>query len=273
MVARVFARRTNDSPTDSLAFFDGPDMWEKRRFDKIMVNCVFTYDKARAEMLADEWSAFGPVEIGGPAYGTRGEEFTPGMFLREGIAITSRGCPNKCWFCSVWKRDGGIRELEIKPGHDIFDDNICATSEGHFDKVIEMLKTQKNISFKGGIEAKILKDRHINAFTNLRLASCGAFYFAYDTPDDQEPLTVAIKEMKKAGFTRRQLCCYCLIGGPKDTIEKATERLEYIIDIGAWPFAMGWRGEDGVRVEGFASLQREFSNAVIIGSKIKRQGD
>ena len=41
----------------------------------------------------------------------RGEAFTPGLYLKQGYTITSRCCYNHCWFCSVSKHEGALREL------------------------------------------------------------------------------------------------------------------------------------------------------------------
>ena len=41
-----------------------------------------------------------------------GGDFVPGRYLAPGYVITSRGCPNRCWFCSVWRREGALREFQ-----------------------------------------------------------------------------------------------------------------------------------------------------------------
>jgi hypothetical protein len=98
-IARVFPRRTTATPTDALAFVDCPP---PRLFplevDEVHVSCVFTEDRKRAEELAFQWDALGvPVKVGGPAYNDPGGDFIPGMYLKHGYTITSRGCTKKCW--------------------------------------------------------------------------------------------------------------------------------------------------------------------------------
>jgi radical SAM superfamily enzyme YgiQ (UPF0313 family) len=114
------------------------------------------------EKLEKAWRNVAPVTVGGPAFDEPGGEFVPGMYLKPGYVITSRGCPNNCWFCQVPKREGGvIRELEIKDGNNILDDNLLACSEDHIRKVFDMLKKQKygRPFFTGGLEAARLKPR------------------------------------------------------------------------------------------------------------------
>ncbi len=96
-IARVFPRKTTASPDDALAFFGSPP--EGLEVDGVHVSVTFSYDKEKAEQLAAEWAKVAKVQIGGPAYGDPGRDFTPGMYLKQGYVMTSRGCPNKCWFC------------------------------------------------------------------------------------------------------------------------------------------------------------------------------
>jgi hypothetical protein len=96
--------------------------------------------------------------------------FIPGMYLKEGYVITSRGCPNRCWFCSVWCREGeNIRELPITEGWNILDDNLLACSEKHIKAVFAMADRQeKRPYFTGGLEAARLQLWHVHEFAKLK---------------------------------------------------------------------------------------------------------
>ena len=161
----------------------------------------------------------------------QGENFTHGLYLKHGYTITSRGCPNHCWFCSVPKREGTLRELPITDGWNILDDNLLTCSENHIKAVFEMLKRQKHrAEFTGGIEAKLLKSWHVKLFKQVKPKQ---IFFAYDTPNDLPPLEQASKLFKKAGFGNRNILrCYVLIGYPGDTFERATKRLETVKNLG-----------------------------------------
>jgi hypothetical protein len=140
-IARVFPRKTTASPDDDLAFFSEPDMLPPD-VDEVHISVTFSYDIPRAEKLAEVWRHVAPVKIGGPAVGDPGGDFTPGMYLKRGYVMTSRGCPNNCWFCDVHKREGGIRELPITDGWNLLDSNILACSTSHIKAVFEMMKRQ-----------------------------------------------------------------------------------------------------------------------------------
>lgn len=244
-LVRVFPRRNPDLPTDANAKYDVPGLMDSA--DEVHVSVAFTYDIPTAEKLAKAWEQVTKnVKIGGPAIGTRGEAFVPGVYLRQGITITSRGCPNKCWFCRVWQRDGcDVRTLPIMDGNQIFDDNLLACPEDHVRSVFAMLQRQKERArFRGGLEAKLLKPWHVDL---LRATRVEDFFFAYDTEDDYEPLVAAGKllgpERTFPHYHRAR--AYCLIGYPKDTFEKATARLLSCMDAGFIPFAMLYKNEKG----------------------------
>jgi hypothetical protein len=78
---------------------------------------TFTWHKSEAERIAESWATYyKTVKVGGPAYEDPGTDFVPGMYLKTGCTITSRGCPKKCGWCAVPTREGAVRELPIKPG-------------------------------------------------------------------------------------------------------------------------------------------------------------
>jgi len=245
-LARVFPRRTKATPDDSLSFFEAPDLFTKIRddIDEVHISVTFTYDKSRAEQLADNWCQIAPVKIGGVAYGDPGEEFIPGRYIKHGYTFTSRGCPRRCWFCSVWKRDPVPRLLPIQDAWNILDDNLLACPEHHVRAVFAMLGRQKRrVMFTGGLEALSLQDYQVGLLADLKpRPNC---FFAYDPGDAFETLKSAADRMLSAGFTARshRLRCYCLIGYPKDSFAAAQARLQSMLDIGFTPHAMLWQPE------------------------------
>jgi len=270
-IARVFPRKTAASPDDDLAFFGPPPMLILPEIDEVHISVAFTWDMPLAEWLRDQWSIVGvQVKMGGPAFNEPGGEFMPGMYLKQGYTITSRGCPNRCWFCAVPKREGyGIRELPIKDGWNILDDNLLACSDQHIKDVFEMLKLQPHRpEFTGGLEAKILKPWHAEL---LKEAKTKRMYFAYDTPDDLEPLIQAGKILRGAGITAESHAagCYCLIGYRGDTFDKAEKRLRETIQAGFVPYAMLYRDEKGETAKEWRKFQREWCRPGIVTVKIK----
>ena len=265
-IIRVFPRRTRATPDDvDVRVNVQPGFWDEA--DEVHVSVTFTWDLPLAEELARQWRHVAPVTIGGPATGGPGGAFVPGRYLRPGYVITSRGCPNRCWFCSVWRREGAeVRELPITEGHNVLDDNLLACNEAHVRAVFAMLARQaRRPEFTGGLEAARLQPWHAEGLAGLKPTST---FFAYDTPDDAEPLRVAGQMMLAAGFTvaSHTLRCYVLCGWPQDTPEAAEVRMRFAIDCGFTPMAMALRDDDGGRTRQWVRFQREWARPAIIHS-------
>ncbi len=268
-IARVFPTQTNLSPTDPMAFFGPPDMFVKA--DEVHISVLFTWDLEHAKWLAKQWERVAPVKIGGPATGQRAENFTPGLYTANGAVITSRGCNNKCWFCSAWRRDGEIRELPITDGWNVFDDNLLQCSDQHIKNVFEMLGRQKRRPiFTGGLEA-----RKLTVWRAKRLFDLNPEYmfFAYDSPRDLGYLHLASKTLIEAGFKRRKMRCYVLIGYPGDTVRDAENRLDDCWDAGYLPMAMLFREGSGQRDPVWQKFQREWVRPAIVKSKCSHRRD
>lgn len=241
-IIRVFPRRTRATPDDALAYCGPPDLFAEA--DEVHVSVTFTWDKPRAEQLAEEWKYVAPVKIGGVAYNDDSLVFIPGRYVKPGYTITSRGCPRRCFFCGVWKKWPKVNLLPIYDGWNVLDDNLLAAPREHVEAVFAMLRRQKRqIEFSGGLEALSLQDYQVDLLANLKPRP--NMFFAYDPGDEFETLSEAAEKLLSAGFTAasHRLRCYVLIGYPKDTIDAATVRLEQMLDIGFTPFAMLWRPE------------------------------
>lgn len=216
--------------------------------DEVHVSVTFTYDKAIAERLAEQWKFVAPVKVGGVAYGDTSLEFVPGRYIKPGYTITSRGCPRRCWFCSVPKKWPTVNHLPIYDGWNVLDDNLLACKRDHVEAVFDMLRRQKlplngRIEFSGGLEALSLQDYQVDLLASLSpRPNC---FFAYDPGDAFETLESAARRMIAAGFTAKshRLRTFVLIGYPKDTLDLAAARLQQMRSIGFTPFAMLWKPE------------------------------
>jgi hypothetical protein len=269
---RVFPRKTKATPDDALAYFGPPDFFAEA--DEVHISVAFTYDKSRAEYLAEQWQHIAPVKIGGVAYGDPGAEFVPGRYIKPGYIFTSRGCPRRCWFCSVWKRDPIPRLLPIIDGWNILDDNLLACPREHVEAVFAMLRQQRRrIEFTGGLEALSLEDYQVELLASL--IPRPNMFFAYDPGDAFETLEHAARRLLRAGFTAssHRLRVYVLIGYPKDSFAQAEKRLQQMVAIGFTPMAMLWRPET-ISQEKYRpsaqwhAFQRRWARPAIIHAKL-----
>jgi hypothetical protein len=266
-IIRVFPTKTSYTPIDDFAFVGLPPL-TRPEADEVHISCVFTWDKKRAEMLAAEWGKYYvTVRLGGPAYDDPGGEFVPGRYLKVGEVITSRGCPNRCSYCFVPKREGQLRTIPITSGFDILDNNLLACPSQHIQDVLEMLGTQRKKSmFRGGLDAHLLTDSFVNTISMIGLKQA---FFAYDRPGDKDPLLQAFAKMRLAGFSRNQICCYVLVGYRDDTQEQAEVRLEWVKAEGVTPFAMYYRSAESHKAipPEWVNFIRAWSRPAAIWSK------
>lgn len=243
--ARVFPRRTAATPNDDFAFVGDPPLGVDH-FTEVHVSCAFTWDRAEAERLSRAWRPYADkVLLGGPAHDDPGGEFVPGLYLKRGMTITSRGCPRRCEFCLVPQREGRLRTLNIAPGWDILDNNLLACPRRHIEAVLDMLREQAHAArFTGGLDARLCQPWLAKRLASMRL---DILYTAYDSDDTRADVERTVAMLRDAGLTRHEVGCYVLVGYGDDTPSAALSRLSWVRDIGAMPFAMYYRPAQDAR--------------------------
>lgn len=235
---RVFPRKTKWTPTDNLAFVGDPPLFRPEQ-QPVKISVTFTWDIPEAQRLYRGWSDYySDMQIGGPAFDDKGGEFVPGLFIKKGVTITSRGCIRNCDFCFVPKREGKLRELEIKDGWIIEDNNLLACSKKHIETVFKMLSEQPHpANFAGGLDCRLFKSWHVDLINSIKIEM---LWFAYDKPEQWWPLNKVADLLSHIPQQKKR--CYVLVGRNDDTISKAEQRLESVFNLGIDPFAMFYRG-------------------------------
>lgn len=159
--------------------------------------------------------------------------------MKRGVTITSRGCSKACPWCYVPKREGIIRELDIKPGHILQDNNLLACSRQHIEKVFVMLREQKKgISFNGGMDTMYMRKWHRDLFDSIKIKE---LWFACDSEQGIKPLEKTAEILDGISINKRR--CYALIGFGNETLSQAEERLEKIYTLGFLPFAQLYKSD------------------------------
>lgn len=236
---RVFTERTSYTPEDEYVFIGMPPMRELiPEHDEVHVSCTFTWDKGYAKELQYQWEALTdkPVRLGGVAFCSPSDDFIPGLYIKKNIVFTTRGCNNNCPWCIVPKLEGKLKELPIHPGNWIQDNNFLQASRQHKDKVFDMLRGQKGICFKGGLEADLIDDHFVDNVTSLRIKE---LWLACDTDAALPAFKKACEKLRKAGFSREKIHCYVLSHGKN--MEADEVRCREIWEAGAIPFMQLYR--------------------------------
>ena len=124
-----------------------------------------------------------------------------------------------------------MRELPIIPGNIMQSNNFLAESKAHRCEAYDMLKKQKAVEFRGGLEAARLTDWDINEMRGLKIRR---LFFAADHDGAIPVIRKAAERLITAGYKRDHLHCYVLIG---DDMQKNEARLLAVCEAGMMPFA------------------------------------
>lgn len=262
---RVFPRRTKWTPNDDLTFVGDVPLFRPLKEMPVSVSVTFTQDIPEAERLQKAWGLYySDVKIGGPAMGDAGGEFVPGRFIKQGVVITSRGCPRSCPWCHVPGREGKIREFPVTKGHIIQDNNLLACSEDHIRRVFEMLKTQRKATiFSGGLDTRLLLGWHVKLLHQVKVRE---MWFACDTTQGLNSLARTSEFIKE--FPRYKKRCYVLMGYGNESIEQATNRVESVLEMGFLPFAQLYKGQSQRDYDkDWKALARKWSRPAAYNSK------
>lgn len=236
---RVFPRRTKWTPISGLVFIGPPPLFRPPD-QPVYVSVTFTWDISCGRYLKDAWSVYySDVRVGGPAFDDSGGVFQPGVFIKRGVVITSRGCPGNCPWCFVPQREGVIRELPIKLGWIVQDNNLLACSRKHIEAVFNMLAYQgRRAVFSGGLDCSLFKDWHRELIEKIRVKE---LWFACDSPPALSGIKRAAKILNGIPVSKRR--CYVMIGWDGETLCQAERRLESVFELGFLPFCQLYQGE------------------------------
>lgn len=127
--------------------------------------------------------------------------------------------------------EGKLTELPIYEGNIIQDNNFLQCSRLHKDKVFEMLRKQRSIEFRGGLQSNLIDDHFVE---NVRSLHIRRLWMACDTDAALPVFKKAVDKLRNAGFDRNHISCYSLIG---HDMEKEEARNREIYLAGAMPFS------------------------------------
>ena len=220
------------------------------------LSVVFTWDLPKAYQRAVWLSAEGyDVRAGGPAVllmpdylsnvaRINGDGVDALPHHNPNATFTSRGCIRKCKFCAVPKIEGDLVELDqwsVRPI--VFDNNLLACSQRHFDLVIDSLLRLTDIDFNQGLDARLLSAYHADRLAQLKL-SC--VRLAWDHISEEPSVLRACDLLIAAGIPSRLINVYVLIGFDDDP-ESALYRLQTLKNLGYKPFPMRYQPLDTLR--------------------------
>lgn len=236
------------------ALGDSVELWQPlMEYDIIYASKVFT-DTPDSQYLPDDavrgGSGYdlsvtlpGEVEVMKP-------DWSLWTLWEKDMGFTTRGCPRRCGFCIVPKKEG---ELRVVAGfHDIWtgrkelvllDNNLTAAPIEHFEELCrESREHGVALDFSQGLDARLLTLRHTKAIAGAKLSRKN-IHLAFDDIRYEEYVRRAIALFSEAGIRPNRLMFYVLIGWNSTPYEDFY-RILLLDALGVDPFVMRYRRGD-----------------------------
>lgn len=160
---------------------------------------------------------------------------------QHAYGFLTRGCPNKCAWCIVPKKEGGI-----KPYADIDDfigdfssailmDNNVLASEHGINQIEKIIERKIKVDFNQGLDARLIDDGVARLLSRVRWLS--PVRLSCDTGGIMPYVERAVGILRKNKVTPSRYFCYVLV---KD-VRSALERVEFLRELNVDPFAQSYR--------------------------------
>ena len=202
-------------------------LYMPKKYRSIWISCVFDWNKDKILQFKNR-----KTRIGGSGISlikvlpARIDKIRP----KVNFGFTVRGCPRKCRFCVVPKKEGQIKVVgdiyDIWDGVSekivLIDNNFLAAPEDHFYKIIGQIKKNKlRVDFNQGLDHRLLTDENYAALKGLK-NRYGYYRFAFDDISQEKSVIRAIELMKRHGTA---ISVWYVLVGFNSTFEDAFYRV------------------------------------------------
>jgi hypothetical protein len=243
-------------------------MWPKREFEWIEngvlhISIPFTWCLDRVQKrIKSTWL---PVKVGGPAVKLMPDYLNGAEFGQEYNGVLQKinpkatrstvGCPYRCKFCAVPKTEGDFTELSDWPDLPVYcDNNILASSEKHFDRVMNRLEAHGWGDFNQGVDASLL-----NTYHGERIARVKGLMvrLALDSQKEKDSWMAGFSILRNSGVSKKRIRSYVLIAF--DTgIDDAWDRCEWVKKQGVLPLPMWYHPLDAMEENKVTESQKNL---------------
>jgi pyruvate-formate lyase-activating enzyme len=181
---------------------------------------------------------------------------------RAVVVKTSEGCPFNCRYCAsrvlfpgfkMRSADRVVHELvwalASTEATDVafYDDALLVDSTSHLREIFEGMESKgvhARYHCPNGLHAAMVTEEVARLLfrsqvVTLRLgleSSSPSFHRRMGDKVSREEFLKAVECLRRAGFTRRQIGVYVMVGLPGQRIGEVEETLRFVLEAGAWPY-------------------------------------
>lgn len=159
------------------------------------------------------------------------------------FCFTTRGCPNKCGYCAVWRiepekiiiKNWKEQIVDSKANVMISDNNLSAQSKKHISNVLDFLiEINKHVVFDNGVDCKLVDDFFAQKISKIKFYKTG-MRLAFDRIEEDVVFQNAIERLLKAGVHKGNVMAYVLFNF-NDSPKEADYRARECVKLGIRPY-------------------------------------
>ena len=186
----------------------------------------------------------------------------PQIDSRTAYGFLTRGCPNRCPWCVVPRKEGRIRpymdveEIAVE-GRDklvLMDNNILAAGEYAVEQLEKIIRNGYQVDFNQALDARLVDERFARLLAQVHWIN-RRIRFGCDTKGQIEECERAISMINGYGY-KGEYFLYTMIGGKSDFKESYErvhywwkrnheQRLRHLFNI--YPYAQPYRDPDNAK--------------------------
>lgn len=252
-----------------------------KHYDRIYMSKVFNFSP-------DDTTAYDADEIvkGGTGYDIKSQlphaidrlqsdySIYPNIPKDTAYGFLTRGCPNKCPWCVVPRKEGKIRPymdcdeiaIEGRTKLILMDNNILAAGDYAVQQMEKIIERGYHIDFNQALDARLVDDRFARLLAKIKWID-RRIRFGCDTQGQIDDCMRAIEHINSYGY-RGEYFLYTMLN---DNFQECYERLMYWWEINQrlkeehkpniYPYAQPYRDPDNPKRQ-IPQWQRDMANWV-----------
>lgn len=170
--------------------------------------------------------------------------------MNYSMGFLTRGCPNKCPHCIVWRKEGNIHpaaDIEDFCRHDkvlLMDNNVLASDWG-IKQIEKIIKLGIRVDFNQGLDARLIDDSMAKLLSKVKWLE--PLRLACDSSSMMSVIQKAVEALRWYNTTPTRYSCYVLLRPGE--IEDAVKRVRFLKGLHLDPFVQPYQPPEGRKPE------------------------